>query len=270
MDWTNKEQDLIDVLDGFLANCAQSEKLKDENYHLLLERILVETKGDVVETQKRCQEILDRGEIVFKDTDQKKIQDESNSLSISNSSTVSAAENFQPHSEDDVVSQEGLTAPKFKSYWTVLFIALTAATVFFGAKKSPNLTPNNSVADRLVMCPSTLIEKAQLGIKNRRRSFLRQVIADFQQFKSQQPDQAQIDCEEIIWEAQFIYAIDFLASTGQRKEAVRNLCNISPEYYQSKEVIPWFSRWANTNPDFRLWLVEYKSQNNCAIASYLE
>lgn len=269
MDWTNKEQDLISVLDSFLADCARSEKLRDENYHLLLERILIETKGDVAATKKYCQEILDRGELVFHDKDQENSRDDHKSLSISTSSNVGGEETFAPQ-RDGLDSQAGLNSPKFKSYWTILFIALTAGTVFFGAKKSPHFSPANNIADRLVMCPSSLIEKAQLGVKNRRKSFLQQAIADFQQFKSQQSSQAMIDCEEILWEAQFIYAIDFLASTGQRKEAVRNLCNISPQYYQSKDVIPWFSRWANTSPDFRLWLVEYKSQNNCVIASYLE
>lgn len=270
MDWTNKEQELIDVLDSFLADCAQSENLKDENYHLLLERILIETKGDVVETQKYCQEILDRGEIALHDDSQENLQADYSSLSISSEPTIGSEENLYPEPQGEFVTQEGLAAPKFKSYWTFLFIALTAATVFFGAKKSPHLAPSNNVVDRLVMCPVSLIEKAQLGVKNRRKSFLQQAIADFQEFKSQQPKQAKIDCEEILWEAQFIYAIDFLASNGQRKEAVRNLCNISPQYYQSKDVIPWFSRWANTSQDFRLWLVEYKSQNNCVIASYLE
>ncbi len=266
MDWTNKEQELITVLDRFLADCAQSEKLKGENYHLLLERILIETKGDVVETQRYCQEILAQGELALNDDS----QDKYSSLSISNSPTIGSEEPIPSDQEDNFVPQETPNSPKFKSYWTILFVALTAATVFFGAKKSPHLSPANNVADRFITCPSSLIEKAQLGIKNRRKSFLSQAIADFKQFKAQQPKQAKIDCEEILWEAQFIYAIDFLASNGQRKEAVRNLCNIAPQYYQSKDVIPWFSRWGNTSPDFRLWLVEYKSQNNCVIASYLE
>ncbi len=270
MDWTNKEQELIDVLDSFLADCAQSEKLKDENYHLLLERILIETKGDVGATQKYCRTILDRGDIVLQEAGQKNSQSKQNYLSISNSSNPETEETLSPSSEGGFVSQEGLTAPKFKSYWTILFIALTTATVFFVAKKSPNLEPTSNTGNGLVMCPSNLIEKTQVGIKNRQKSLLKQAIADFQQIKSKQPPQTKIDCEEIIWEAQLIYAIDFLASTGQRKEATRTLCNISPQYYQSKEVIPWFSRWSNTNQDFRLWLVEYKSQNNCAIASYLE
>lgn len=270
MDWTNKEQELISVLDHFLADCAQSEKLKGENYHLLLERILIETKGDVVATKKYCQKILDQGELALQDNSQENHRDEYSPLSIANAPAIGSEEPLNPHQEVDFVYPGALASPKFKSYWTILFITLTAATVFFVAKKSPHLTPTNNVAERLAMCPSTLIEKAQLGIKNRRKSFLKQAIADFQQFKSKQPAQAKIDCEEIIWEAQFIYAIDFLASTGQRKEATRNLCNISPEYYQSKEVIPWFSRWSNTNQDFRLWLVEYKSQDNCVIASYLE
>ena len=265
MSWTKQEQELIAILDDFLANCSKSEKLKNTNYHLLLEQLLLLSKGEVAATKQYCQQILG-----FEATEQK--QDNQN---LEDFITYDNLDFYQSKKSSSKVNnnfpQSTISQTiKFKSFWTLLFLFIASITVFFTAKKDPNLSSVETFSNIAMICPANLIETAKVGIKNREESLLKYAIANLQQLKTEHANQLGTECEQVLWETQFIYAIDFLASQGQTKKAVKNLCEIAPQYYQSKEVIPWFTRWSNTNQNFRQWLNQYKAENKCSVASYLE
>lgn len=262
MIWTNKEKELIAILDKFIENCSRAENLKNSSHHRLLEQILAVTKGDVATTKKYCEQILNPQAI----SQEKK---ENNLATLKSSGVKQAVTPFEQPQQNYSPSRK-IKIKKFKSFWTLLFLLCSIVTIFFIAKKSPYISSSKTFSSIAVICPANLIETARAGITNRDELLLEKAIADFQALKEKQNDLIGIECEQILGEAQFIYAIDFLASQGKQKKAVANLCAISAEYYQNRELIPWFTRWSNTNPDFGEWLTQYKIKNNCSVATYLE
>jgi hypothetical protein len=265
MVWTKEEKELITILDNFVENCSQSNQLKNINCHRIIRQILAETKGEVNATQKYCQQILN--------SDKKITNNQKVNLADLLEEDFSKKENYSampPITSINSVIETGTQTQNFKSFWAILFVLCSLITIFFKAEKSSNLNSPNTFSNIAIFCPANLMETAQAGIRNRDEAFLVKAIADFQQLKKQQANQLGLECEQILWETQFIYAIDFLASQGRRKEAVKNLCKISTKYFQNKEVIPWFTRWSNTNQNFSQWLTKYKANNSCSVASYLE
>ena len=262
--WTKEESELISVLDSFLESCSQSEKLKDSSPHRLLEQILAVTKGEVTATKQYCQQVLNNGGPIA----QQQLNPE-NSLVERRDSVASSIDSFN-------IARETLPRPlvsktaKFQSFWTLLFLILATVTIFFAAKKLPKTSNVETVSNLATLCPASLLETARIGITNRNELLLEKAIADFQVLEETQGERLGIECQQMLWETQFVYAIDFLASSGQQKQAVENLCNISPQYYQNRETIPWFTRWSNINSEFSQWLTQYKLENDCAVASYLE
>lgn len=275
MVWTKEEQELIAILDRFVENCSDSEKLKNINYHRLIRQILAKTKGDIKATQAYCQQVLNSSrnlsqnqEINLEDLIDENFAAE-NYLTRNNIEHQKEVKNFNA-SQQDLRDYQVFTTSKFKSFWTVFFLLVSFVAIFFTAKKSPNIASSNTYSNIAIFCPTKLIETAQTGIKNRDEALLIKAIADFKDLKQQQGNLLGLECEQVFWETQFIYAIDFLASQGQRKKAVKNLCEISTKYFQNTEVIPWFTRWSNTNPNFSQWLTQYKANNSCPVARYLE
>ncbi|VEP15524.1 hypothetical protein H1P_3410007 [Hyella patelloides LEGE 07179] len=267
MVWTKEEQELIAILDSFLENCSQSDKFKYSNYHRFLQQILSVTNGEIAATRQYCEQILGFHKKKNKPQEENKI---STSISIPQKwrSRKSQASPNQLISHSSPLKKS--RQPKFKSSWTVLFLISTIVTVFFAAQKSPNIVSFNKISNLATLCPVSLIETAQTGIKNHDKLLLGKAIADIQQLRKKQADRLGIECEQALSEAQFIYAINFIASQGQSKQAVTYLCEISPKYYQNQPVIPWFTRWSNSNQEFKQWLTQYKTNNNCPVASYLE
>ena len=263
MIWTKKEQELIAILENFIENCPQTESLKNSNYHQLLEQILAVTKGEVAATKKYCEQLLSPQGISKSKNAEKKLMTE-NSFSFQQS-VKPVAKPQQSFQQSRIFKTR-----KFNPFWTLLFLLCTTITIFFTAKKSPQISSSKTFSNVAVICPANLMDTAQVGITNRDELLLKQAIADFQALKAKQGNQIAIECQQMLGEAQFIYAIDFLASRGQQKQAVANLCAISAEYYQNRALIPWFTRWSNTNPDFGQWLTQYKIDNNCSVATYLE
>jgi hypothetical protein len=268
MVWTKEETELINILDEFVENCSQSYQLKNINCHRLIRQILSETQGEVEATQKYCQQVLNAEQKI---TNNQKVNLEDllkgNFLEKENYSAIPP---ITSTNSVNSLTETWSRTQNFKSFWTILFILCSSIAIFFTAQKSPNLNSLNTYSNIAIFCPANLIETAQTGIRNHDRAFLLKAIAGFQQLKKQQANQLGLECEQILWETQFIYAIDFLASQGRRKEAVKNLCKISTQYFQNKEVIPWFTRWSNTNQNFSQWLTKYKANNSCPVASYLE
>jgi hypothetical protein len=262
MVWTKEEQELITILDNFVENCSQSHQLKNINCHRLIRQILVETKGEVKATQKYCQQILN--------SEKKITSNQQVNIEDLLKRDFSEKENYSAIPPITSTNSVNSVTETFKSFWTILFILCSLITIFFTAEKSPNLNSPNTFSNIAIFCPANLMETAKTGIRNRDEAFLIKAIADFKNLKKQQANQLGLECEQILWETQFIYAIDFLASQGRKKEAVKNLCEISTKYFQNKEVIPWFTRWSNTNQNFSQWLINHKSNNSCSVASYLE
>ena len=262
MIWTQKEQELIAILDNFVEKCTRTESLKHSNHHRLLEQILAVTKGEVAATKKYCEQLLKSGGI--------SIQKDEEKLRAEKSMSVRESVNPLEIPQQDFQQSKTRNQKKFKSFWTLLFLICATITIFFTAKKSPRVSSTKTFSNMAVICPVNLMEAAQVGITSHDELLLKQAIADLQSLKERQGNQIGIECEQMLGEAQLIYAIDFLASRGQQKQAVANLCAISTEYYQSRELIPWFTRWSNTNPDFGEWLTQYKIDNNCSVATYLE
>ena len=262
MIWTKEEQELIAILDNFIENCTQTESLKNSNNHRLLEQILAVTKGDVAATRKYCEQLLKSGGISAPKNEEKLVAKKSFSALPAVKPVAPPQQNFQ---QSRIVKTR-----KFKPFWTLLFLLCASITIFFTAKTSPRVSSTKTLSNVAMICPANLMETARVGITNHDELLLKQAIADFQALKERQANQIGMECEQMLEEAQFIYAIDFLASRGQQKQAVANLCAISAEYYQNRELIPWFTRWSNTNPDFGQWLTQYKIDNNCTVAIYLE
>ena len=262
MVWTKEEHELIDVLDRFLESCSKSEKLKQSNYYRLLPQIIRVTKGNVRVTEQYCQEILHTAE---ENTSER--ANDNDILSVEKKRSHNAQQLHQPNNSLD--STEKFRQPKFKVYWTILFLIGSIFTIFFAAEKSPKTTPN-TFYNVAILCPASAVETARLGLRNHDKPLLEKAIADLQTIREQQGNLLDGECEQMLWKTQFVYAIDFLASQGQTKEAAINLCQISPQYFQNKAVIPWFTRWSNTNREFGQWLEQYKSERSCPVASYLE
>ena len=262
MVWTEEEQELIAVADEFLADCAQLEEMKNINYHLLLQQILLSNRGNAQATRKYCQTVV---EAKHRHKEPELFVLSSNQPTLTKQST---------ELEDELAKNEPIKpkvkTSKIRSFWAALFVLFSLIVIFFSAKKSPNLSSNETFSNVATFCPPNLTKKAQQGIVNHDRLMLEQAIASLQSLKQQQANQLGAECEQILWETQYIYAIDFLASKGQRKPAVETLCSIPAQYYQDKEVIPWFTRWSNTNADFSQWLQQYKINNDCPVATYLE
>lgn len=260
MVWTKEEQDLIAVLDSFVNRCAKSEKMRDVNYYFLLHKILLSTKGEVAATKKDCQTIIDA-----------ETKTEEQELFVKSHQPINEKPiklaNKLNHDAQNVKKR---ASSKIKSFWATLFIIFSLIVIFFSAKKSPNLSSNETFSNVATFCPTDLIEKAQKGIVNQDKVILEQAIASLQELKQQQANQLGVECEQILWQTQYVYAINFLASEGERKPAVEVLCSIPAEYYQDKEMIPWFTRWSNANSEFERWLQQYQATNSCSAAAFLQ
>lgn len=263
MVWTEEEQELIAISDRFVADCTQSEKMKNINHYLLLQQILLSNKGNVKAIKKHCQKIIAPQTTDFSEPE----------LFVVSSIQQPIAEkliNSDDKSDNHDNKKVQVATKKIRSFWAVLFILFSLVVIFFSAKRSPNLSSNETFSNVATFCPAGLIEKAQQGVINHDKLMLEEAIASLQELKQQQANRLGAECEQILWETQYVYAIDFLASKGQRKPAAETLCSIPPQYYQNKEIIPWFTRWSNTNADFSQWLQQYKITNDCPVANYLE
>lgn len=257
MNWTKEERELIALLDRFVARYAESEQFQDGSFYPQILRILATTKGNLQVTEQYCEELLATGSI----------------------SLVSSEP--QPASPPELITPEPAARPnrqqsrmhytkKFNPWWTVLFSLVALGTVFFIAKKSPSTSSVTTYQNAALLCSAGVVEAAQKALEQREESFLQEAIASIEETKAEQAGRIDTRCQQLLWETQFIYAIDFLASSGKQKQAVTYLCRIAPQFFQYKDVLPWFARWSNTNSDFAQWLEQYKQTNSCAIAPYLE
>lgn len=256
MVWTKEEEELIAVLDSFINSCAKSEEMQNVNYYLLLQQVLSSTKGEVSATKKYCNIILDTAEVELNEKEPSFTVDKSyvgeRQIKLINNKTTKKA------------------SSKIKSFWATLFIVSSLIVIFFSAKRSPNLSSNDTVSNVATFCPTDLIEKAQKGIVNQDKVILEEAIASLQELKHSTANQLGVECQQTLWETQYVYAINFLASEGERKPAVEVLCSIPAQYYQDKDVIPWLTRWSNTNSEFERWLQQYQATNDCSAAVFLQ
>ncbi len=265
MNWTEEEQELIAIFDSYIEKCSTSAFMQDGTFYRYIPQILAVTQGDVRKTSQYCQEVIATGSFSpFKQ------QQSPSRLKISAAASAVAPE------EIPIIRPQGWQEArlhytrKFSVFWTALFAGIAASTVFFLAKRSPNIDSVSTYQNLALFCPSSVLANARSALERRDGAAIFSAIAELEKLEVQQAGKLDPECQQILWQSQLIYAIEFLASSGKQKQAVTYLCKISPDFLQDKGITPWFARWSNTNNSFAAWLSDYKLRNSCAAASYLE
>lgn len=264
MNWTKEEQELIVLFDSYIKKCSNSAFMQDGVFYRYIPQILAITQGDVRKTSEYCQEVITTGSFSLHK------QQPPDKLKIAPAASEFAPENVSKVNPQGWQETRLHYTKKFSLFWTALFVLGAIGTVFFLAKRSPNVDSVNVYQNLASFCPSNLLENAQSALDRREESAIATAIAQIEQLEIQQAGRLAPECRQILGQSQLVYAIEFLASSGRQKQAVPYLCKVTPEFLQDKEVVPWFARWSNINVDFASWLQDYKIKNSCPSAPYLE
>ena len=176
-----------------------------------------------------------------------------------------------PSSNSQVTPRDRWKSKNFLIQLSVAFIFGTIVTAIALGQilKKPS---NNSVADELISCDYQLIQQAEDAIFVRDATQLTEIMSLLKDFNSPLGGFGDEKCRQTLYEVKFTYAIEVKANKEHNLlEAVKILCEIPEQYYQSKQHKPWFSRWANSfsNTSFPEQLDEYIEIHGCPAADYL-
>jgi len=129
-----------------------------------------------------------------------------------------------------------------------------------------------SVDNYLNGCDNNLLQKADNAIFLGELEQLQLVIIELASLQERSSEALDARCETKLYDAKYTYAIQLAATQSENLlPVVELLCQIPSQYYENKNIKPWFIRWSNMfqTTNFPQQLQQYLDFHDCPAAVYL-
>lgn len=197
--------------------------------------------------------------------------------SLNSQSTTTENQNMEDNTEDEKSLsrlQKSQSRLPFVVPIVSVIIVIVVGFLAFRERQEPQ-NGNNPLPDPSTTnpetCGSDLIQEVENAITWLDENRLEQIVNFLKNKRQQQGDTFDEECEKILYEAQYEYAIGIKAERYSNfKDAAELLCEIPEEYHKNINAKPWFKRWYK-KPGFSEQLKEYldPENNKCPAATYL-
>jgi chemotaxis protein histidine kinase CheA len=170
------------------------------------------------------------------------------------------------------VATEDLPASTNSTSALHLLVAILFGAVVF-AVAAPQFRRQLPLVDNYLNgCDNNLLQKADNAIFLGELEQLQLVIIELASLRQRSSEALDVRCETKLYDAKYTYAIQLAATQSENLlPVVELLCQIPSQYYENKNIKPWFIRWSNMlkTTNFPQQLQQYLDFHDCPAATYL-